>query len=128
MSDFENARRWDPSVVLARRVGSGGLDVGAQFDLSVRFAGREKVLRYLVRDFEPPSRVVFESTTASLVSIDTLTFRELPDGCEMTYSAELRFKGVAAVVNPLLALLFRRLGNRARDSLRQIMAEKYDVS
>jgi hypothetical protein len=39
----------------------------------------------------------------------------------MTYDADLRFKGIAAVANPLLAVGFRRVGDRARDSLRSLL-------
>ena len=69
----------------------------------------------------PARRVVFTSSTSALESVDTLTFEPRGRGCEMTYRAELRFKGSARVANPLLAVLFRRLGNRARDSLREVL-------
>ena len=41
----------------------------------------------------------------------------------MTYHAELRLKGVAALGNFVLAAMFRPLGDRARDSLRQTLGE-----
>lgn len=123
MSDFSNARYWDPSVRSARRLDSGELALGSQFELTVRFAGRDKVLQYEVTDFEPPERVVFTSVTGTLLSKDTLTFEPRPGGCSMTYHAELRLKGVAALGNFVLAAMFRPLGDRARDSLRQTLGE-----
>lgn len=121
MSDFTNAQQWDPSVVDARRVDDGELAVDSQFDLTVRFAGRDRTLRYHVTTFAPPRKVTFVSETGTLLSRDTLSFEPRPQGCELTYHAELRLRGVAAIANPLLALLFRRLGDRARDSLRHIL-------
>jgi len=123
MSDFSSARYWDPSVRSARRLDSGELAVGSQFELTVRFAGRDKVLQYRVTDLEPPRRVVFTSETETLLSKDTLTFEPRPEGCSMTYHAELRLKGVAALGNFVLAAMFRPLGDRARDSLRKILGE-----
>lgn len=121
MSDFANAQSWDPSVVAAHRADESELAKGSQFDLTVRFAGRNKTLRYRVTSFDPPRSVTFTSSTRALLSSDTLTFAPQAQGCEMHYSAELRFTGVAALANPILGPLFRRLGDRARDSLREIL-------
>ncbi|HVB71699.1 MAG TPA: SRPBCC family protein [Acidimicrobiales bacterium] len=128
MSDFANARLWDPSVVAARRIDEGEVAPDSQFDLTVRFAGRDKILRYRVTSLEPPRIVTFTSSTGTLVSTDTLTFERRARGCEMTYSAELRFQGVAAMANPLLGLLFRRLGDRARESLREILGSPREAA
>jgi hypothetical protein len=122
MSDFSNAQYWDPSVRAARRLDDGDVKVGSRFELTVRFAGRDKILTYDVTEMEAAQRVIFSSSTAGLHSRDTLTFKVRPDGCEMTYRAELRLKGAATVANPLLIMLFRRLGNRASVSLRRILS------
>lgn len=128
MSDFANAQFWDPSVVTARRIDGGALAPGATFDLTVRVARRDKTLRYRITSIEPSRTVTFTSSTVALWSSDTLTFETRADGCEMTYSAELRFKGLAALANPILGLLFRRLGDHARDSLREILGNPRETT
>lgn len=121
MSDFSNAARWDPGVLSARRLDAGKVRVGSSFDLTVAFAGRKMTLRYTVRSLKGPQQVVFVASTSMLESVDTLTFEQVGDECRMTYGADLRFKGLAAVANPLLAVGFRRVGDRARDSLRSVL-------
>ncbi len=121
MSDFSNAARWDPGVLAAQRLDTGEVKVGSSFDLTVAFAGRKMTLRYVVRSLTALHQVVFVASTGLLESVDTLTFEALGDACRMTYDADLRFKGIAAVANPLLALSFRRIGDRARDSLRSVL-------
>ncbi len=121
MSDFSNAQEWDPGVAAAKQIGSGPIGKGTEFDLVVLFAGRRMTLRYRVNEYVEDKLVVFEASSARLHSLDTLTFVPRPDGCEMTYAAEVRLKGVASVVNPLLALGFTRVGDRARDSLRALL-------
>ncbi len=128
MSDFANAQSWDPSVVSAHRVDENALGLNTQFDLTVRFGGRNTSLRYRVTSFDPPRSVSFASSTSALLSMDTLTFEPRTQGCAMHYSAELRFKGVAAIANPILGLLFRRLGDRARDSLREILGSRREAA
>ena len=127
MADFSNAEQWDPGVNSAHRVDAGALGLGSEFDLTVPFGGRAKILRYCITEFEPDRRVTFSSTTSMLRSVDALTFKARPAGCEMIYDADLRFTGPAAIANPLLALVFRRIGNRARDSLRQVLGSPRDV-
>ena len=128
MSDFAHASSWDPSVVSAQRLDEKPPSLDAQFDLTVRFAGRDTSLRYRITSFDPPRGVTFTSSTRALLSRDTLTFEPRAQGCEMRYSAELRFKGVAAIANPILGLLFRRLGDRARDSLREILGRPREAA
>lgn len=123
MSDFSNARFWDPSVQSARRLESGDVALDSQFELIVRFNGRDQVLCYRVTELEDTRRVVFTSDTDRLLSRDTLTFEPRSGGCSMTYHAELRLKGVAGLATPLLAAMFRPIGDRARDSLQRILGE-----
>ena len=126
MADFSNAAEWDPGVAAAHRVDKGAVGLNSEFDLSVRFGGRAKTLRYRVTEFELGRRVTFTATTSMLRSVDTLTFEARPAGCEMTYDADLRLTGLASIANPLLALAFRRIGDRARDSLRQALGSSRD--
>ncbi len=128
MADFSNAAEWDPGVTRARRVGTGEVGLGSEFDLTVPVAGRDKILRYRITEFEPGRRVTFNSTTSMLRSVDTLSFEARPAGCEMTYDADLQLTGVAAIANPLLALTFRKIGDRARDSLRRMLGSSRDGS
>lgn len=121
MSDFGNAQHWDPGVLSARRIDTGAVREGSAFDLVVVFAGRKVRLRYAVRTIEAAQRVVLVASTSSLESVDTLTFSQVGDVCLVAYDAEVRFKGFAAVANPLLGLGFRRIGDRARDSLRAVL-------
>jgi hypothetical protein len=121
MSDFSNAQYWDPSVRVACRGNAGEIAVGSHFELTLRFAERDKTLEYEVTEIEPSQRVVFLSSTDTLHSLDTVTFEPQPDGCLMTYRAELRLKGLAAMANPFLPVLFRHLGDRASVSLRRIL-------
>ncbi len=127
MADFSNAAQWDPGVTSAHRVGVGAVGLGSEFDLNVPVASREMTLRYRITEFEPGRRVTFTATTSRLRSVDTLTFESRSAGCEMTYDADLRLTGLGAIANPLLALAFRRIGDRARDSLRQVLGSPRDV-
>lgn len=126
MADFSNAAQWDPGVTAAHRIDAGEVGLGSEFDVTVPFGGRAKTLRYRITTFEPGRRVTFTAATLMLRSVDTLTFAARPVGCDMTYDAELGLTGLAVIANPLLALAFRRIGNRARGSLRHVLGSSLD--
>jgi len=117
MADFSNALHWDPSVSEAKRDGDGPIGVGSAFDLVSRFAGRDVPLRYTVVEHEPPRRVVMESTRPGFVSRDTITVSPAAGGSSVHYDALLAFGGLRRVLDPLMQLVFSRVGARARAGL-----------
>jgi hypothetical protein len=56
------------------------------------------------------------------VSLDRITVSPLGDGAQVTYDADLSLKGALKVADPLLAVLFRRVGDRALAGLRRTLA------
>lgn len=118
MASFDNALEWDPAVVAAQRLDSGEMKVGSAFRITSRFAGREVPLRYEVTTFEPARRVVLEAWNKIFGSVDTVTVVPSGDGSKVTYDALLVFKGVARVADPLMQLVFGRVGSAADASLR----------
>ncbi len=122
LADFSSAERWDPGVVSATRTDSGELGVGSTFHLVTRFAGREVPLDYEVVGFDRDRQVTLRAENATIVSLDTITFE--PSGAgetSVTYDADLRLKGPLRLFDPLLGMVFRRIGDHARDGLRRAL-------
>ena len=118
LADFSSVAEWDPSAVRAERLGAAP-GPGAEFEVVVRFAGREIPLTYRTIEFERPRRVVLFAETSTVTSEDTITFTRAGDGTEITYDANLRLKGPMRLADPILGLLFRRLGDNAVAGLRR---------
>jgi short chain dehydrogenase len=57
----------------------------------------------------------------TVIAVDTLTFRPVASGTEVTYAAEFTFKGLSRIVAPLLRPAFERLGNEAEAGLRKAL-------
>jgi hypothetical protein len=113
MADFSNARVWDPSVTEARRVDDGPIGVGSSFELVSRFAGRDVPLRYTIVEHDPPRRVVLEARGGGFVSRDTITVEPAEHGSAVRYDALLAFGGIRKLFNPVMQLIFDRVGARA---------------
>jgi hypothetical protein len=117
LADFSTTERWDPGVVSARRLDEGPLRIGSTFHVVSRFAGRNVPLDYEIVQFDEPNAVTLRTETGTLVGVDTMIFRTTATGTVITYDADLRLKGALRILDPLLMVAFRRIGDRARSGL-----------
>lgn len=122
LSDFSTSAEWDPGVVAAERVGEGVAGEGNEFRLVAEFLGRKTPLTYRVVEYAPPRAVTFVGENASVVSHDRITFETTTTATRVTYDAELRLKGPLRLADPLLALAFNRVGDRALAGLGAVLA------
>ena len=120
LSDFTTTTEWDPgTVVTVNHHGDGG--VGTAYLNTSRFLGRETQLTYIVREFVSGKRIQLRGENKTVIAVDTLTFRPVASGTEVTYAAEFTFKGPSRFVAPLLKPAFERLGNEAEAGLRKAL-------
>lgn len=120
MADITHFAEWDPGVTHAERVTGDGFGVGAAYDLTIR-AGRTTVMRYEVTECESPRRILLVSRTSLLTSVDEIRVEPLGSGCVVTYDARLTLNGPLALLDPVLRLAFRRIGDRAAAGLRRVL-------
>lgn len=121
LADFSSSEEWDPGVVEAQRLDEGAVGVGSKFRVVSRFAGRDVPLQYEIVELDPGRKVVLRAESKTVVSLDTISFAPREGGSSVTYDADLRLKGVAKLLDPVLAVLFRRIGDQARDGLRRVL-------
>ncbi len=120
LSDFTTTTEWDPgTVTTVRRHGNGG--IGTTYLNTSTFLGRTTQLTYIVREFNPGKRIRLRGENKTVIAVDTLTFRPVASGTEVTYAAEFTFKGPSRIVAPLLKPAFERLGNEAEAGMRKAL-------
>jgi carbon monoxide dehydrogenase subunit G len=120
LADFSHAREWDPSVSRAERVGDT-IAVGSEFELVVRFAGRDVPLRYRLAEHEPPRRLVLEAQGRGFVSRDTITVEPAGQGSRVHYDALLVFDGARRLLDPVMQFVFTRVGDNAAVGMRRAL-------
>jgi Polyketide cyclase / dehydrase and lipid transport len=120
LSDFTTTTEWDPgTVVTVNHHGDGG--VGTTYLNTSTFLGRKTQLTYIVGEFIPGKRIRLRGENKTVVAVDTLTFRSVASGTEVTYAAEFTFKGLSRIAAPLLKPAFERLGNEAEAGMRKAL-------
>lgn len=118
LADFRSAAEWDPGVRKARLCRGEPGRPGAEFEITSRFLGRDVLLIYRTVEVDRPRRVLLVAESSSVVSRDEITVAELADGgTAVTYAADLRLRGLLRVLDPVLGILFTRIGVNARDGL-----------
>lgn len=123
MADFSNVPEWDPSAVSSRPLGDPGAHEGANYEVVSRFLGREVPLTYETLSLKEPDRVVLRGENENVISLDEISFRRLPDGgTEVGYDADLQLKGARRLLDPVFGIAFRRLCERARDRMQEVLS------
>jgi hypothetical protein len=123
LADLRNFAEWDPGVAAAEQV-QGGPD--AVYDLTLAPPSAPVTLRYRVVTFDPPHRVVVEAHNALLRSRDTMWVGSLDSGALVVYDAELSLPFPLSLGDPLLAPVFRIIGDRAAAGLRRFLEAEPD--
>jgi len=122
-SNFGNAAQWDPGVAESRKASHGPIGVGTAFKLRVRFGPRSIPMTYVVREYDPPRRVLLEGKGDSVHALDDIGFAATPRGTRITYTADISLLGVFGVVEPLLKGALDRVGKNAVRGLQSALSE-----
>jgi hypothetical protein len=127
VSDFRNAVKWDPRTYAVEKVGGAPIGVGTTFLLTggvlpkwgtiggrlPRMLLRGMPLKYTIVTYDRPRELVLEGATPIVTYDDRITFAAEGSGTSLTYSARLDLRGLLAVGEPVLRLLFKRIGDDA---------------
>ena len=121
LSDFTTTTEWDPgTVTTVNQHGDGG--VGTTYLNTSTFLGRQTQLTYIVSEFIPGKRIQLRGQNKVLTAVDTMTFRSIEAGTQVTYTAEFTFRGPSRLLAPLLRPAFERLGKQAETGLRTALS------
>ncbi len=120
LADFTTTTDWDPGTVITMREhGNGG--VGTTYLNTSRFLGRTTQLTYIVEELADPQLIRLRGQNKTVTAVDTLKFRPVAHGTEVTYSAEFAFTGPFRFTVPLLKPALERLGNEAAAGMRKAL-------
>jgi len=128
VGDFANAQVWDPGVETSRNATGSPVGVGTRFDLIVIFGDRRLPMTYEVTVFDPPRRVVLHGTGPTVTAVDDIRFEPKSSGTRIHYTADLRLRGVARIIEPLLIGRFRETGRQAMAGMTAAFASRSDHS
>ncbi|CAB4323190.1 MAG: hypothetical protein F2520_04660 [Actinobacteria bacterium] len=122
MADLRNFANWDPGVLTVTQVAGDGAGPTSSFDVTVKSVGGGTVLRYETVEYDQPGNLLVKARNSTFTSIDRINIAARGEGSIVTYSAEVLLNGCLSPLNPLLGLVFTRIGDRAAVGLRRVLA------
>jgi len=125
VADFANTRHWDPQIDAASQLDTAPIGVGTAFAVELRLGIGSVVVPmvYTVTEHAPPTRVVLETSGWWYRGRDDVTIRPSADGAaaEVQWDATFALRGPLIVLEPLLAVGFRRTASKAVAGLRRAL-------
>ncbi len=118
LKDFSNAEEWDPGTETCTRTDSGPVAVGSTWHNTSKIAGVSTELDYRLESLTSDT-IVFTGHNDTATSTDTITVVPNPEGAgsRITYEANIEMKGMAKLVDPIMKLVFEKVGNDTEDDM-----------
>lgn len=121
LSDFTNTEQWDPPTVSTVRTrGDGG--VGTVYHNVSKILGHEAEVEYTVTEHHAPVLLKLRGTATGLELEDTIRLEASGAQVTVTYTADFEPQGAAKLVEPLLPLGLKKLGDDAASRLHEVLS------
>ena len=116
LKDFSHAEEWDPGTERCERLDSGPVRVGSRWHNESKIAGVSTELTYELTELTA-ERIVLVGKNETATSTDTITVVPDGTGSEVTYEAVIEMRGAAKVAEPVVKLVFEKIGNDTEDDM-----------
>jgi carbon monoxide dehydrogenase subunit G len=120
LADFTHAEEWDPGTESCTRLDTGPIQVGSRFHNESKIAGVSTELVYELVTLDA-DKVVLRGENDSATSTDTITVTPKDGGSEITYEAVIEAKGVGKLAEPLMKLVFERIGSETEEKMTEVL-------
>ena len=118
ISDFCHASLWDPRTQSVRKVSDGPIGRGTRFLLRAKLvAGLTLDFPYEIAEYDRASTLVFTGRTPYFVYRERVTFTHDGPGTTIDWDAEMRLASLLALGNPILSLVYQRIGDDATSGI-----------
>ena len=119
-ADFRNLEKWDTAST-AELVTNEPIREGTIFRATTDFNNREMVLDYEVIEWGAPLRASLQAETKNFKLIDTIFLSANSRGTELTYSVEVKYKGIFIIVGLFFGPIWTKLMNTQIKNLEEVL-------
>ena len=102
-----------------KKLSEGATSVGTKLQLTTLFKGKESEMAYVVKEWNPPDKVVVEGDSPTVGARDEITFSDgaTPGTTHIAYSADIKLKGILMLFTWLVAGDIRGLATSAQTGM-----------
>jgi ligand-binding SRPBCC domain-containing protein len=123
ISDFRHASLWDPRTQSVTKLTDGPIGQGSRFQLRARVFGLTLDLPYEIVEYERPQRLVFAGRTRCFEYREQVGFTPQGEGTAIEWRAAMTLHSYLALGNPILSLLYQRIGDDATANISRALDE-----
>ena len=108
VADFRNLNKLNPhdeSELMTKEP----LREGSMFKVKTVFNNREMLLNYEIIEWGDPLRASLKTETKGFTIVDTLFFSATSKGTEITYTVNIKYKGLYIILGLFLGGVFNKL-------------------
>lgn len=128
VADEHNEPRFNPGMVRVEKLTPGPVGAGTRWRTTLESRGHPITMDVEVTEYARPCRLGTTSTLSAAQITGRLTFAAHPTGTRMSWSWQLRPKGLLRVLTPVLGPLGRRQERRTWAGLKRCLEQDTAVS
>jgi hypothetical protein len=117
IADFCHAALWDPRTRSVRKLTDGPIGCGTRFMLTADLLGLPLEFPYEISVFERPHQLVFEGSTRCFAYHERVSITVDGGGTSIEYRAQMRLQSLLVLGNPILSLIYQRIGDDATSGI-----------
>lgn len=121
VSDFSNIQLWDPGVESSCKARPGKTGQGSVFDLVLKFGLSRPEMSYTIIEYHSFEKVILQGTSENFSATDTICFKEIMDGTQIDYQADIRFSGLLEKLEFLMKPVLKKTGKNAMAGLEKAL-------
>ncbi|MES2202255.1 MAG: SRPBCC family protein [candidate division FCPU426 bacterium] len=103
--DVENFPKWNPTTKSARKLSSGAIGEGSEFELEIKGFGK---VRQTWREFEKNKRAFLVPTMKMMAGGHRFIFSEDGKGTRIDHELEMLPKGIFKLMTPMLGMIGKK--------------------
>ena len=119
-ADFRNLEKWDTAST-AELVTNEPIREGTVFRATTDFNNKVRVLDYEVIEWGAPLRASLQAEKKNFKLIDTIFLSANSRGTELTYSVEVKYKGIFIIVGLFFGPIWTKLMNTQIKNLEEVL-------
>ncbi|MEM6954919.1 MAG: SRPBCC family protein [Myxococcota bacterium] len=124
LADFRTLPEWDPGIVRASLRSGTATEVGATYDITSRFLGRDLPLVYRTRVYDADARFAeIAGVGDGVYATDRISIAAKEGGCRLIWQADFQLRGPIKYVDALTKPIFVQLGKKAMAGLQRRVAQ-----
>ena len=120
VADFRNLEKWDTAST-AELITNEPIREGSVFKAKSFFNNREMIINYEVIEWGAPLRATLKADTKNFTLVDTIFLSANSRGTELTYSVDVRYKGIFLIVGLFFGPTWTKLMNTQIKNLEAVL-------